>query len=35
MAKTRRVRLAGYVTSMGIRGMHIGLWWEGQKERDN
>jgi hypothetical protein len=21
--------------SNGVRGMHIGYWWEGQKERDH
>jgi hypothetical protein len=30
--KTRRMRWAGHVARMGIRGMHIGYWWESQKE---
>jgi hypothetical protein len=25
---------AGHVARMGRRGMHIGFWWEGQKERN-
>jgi hypothetical protein len=28
------VRWAGHVARMGIREMHIGYWWESQKERD-
>jgi hypothetical protein len=35
MMKSRRMRLAGYVAKMGRRGMHIGYWWESQKERKN
>jgi hypothetical protein len=31
--KSRRVRWAGHVVRMGRRGMHIGYWWESQKER--
>jgi hypothetical protein len=31
--KSRRMRLAGDVVRMGRRGMYIGFWWEGQKER--
>jgi hypothetical protein len=35
MIKSRRIRLAGHVTRMGRRGMHIGYWWGSQKERDH
>jgi hypothetical protein len=28
------MRLARHVARMGQRGMHIGYWWERQKERD-
>jgi hypothetical protein len=31
--KSRRMRWAGQVARMGKRGMHIGYWWEIQKER--
>jgi hypothetical protein len=31
--KSRRMRWAGHVARMGRRGMHIGYWWEIQKER--
>jgi hypothetical protein len=34
MIKSRRMRLAWYVARMGRRGMHIGCWWESQKEGD-
>jgi hypothetical protein len=34
--KSRRIRLARHVARMGgRRGMHIGYWWESQKERNN
>jgi hypothetical protein len=34
MIKSRRKRWAGHVALMERRGMHIGYWWESQKERD-
>jgi hypothetical protein len=34
MIKSRRMRWPGHVARMGRRGMHIGHWWESQKERD-
>jgi hypothetical protein len=34
MMKSKRMRWAGHVARMGRRGMHIGYWWESQKERD-
>jgi hypothetical protein len=30
--KKVRIRWAGHVAQMGKRGMHIGYWWERQKE---
>jgi hypothetical protein len=35
MINSRRMRWAGYVAQMGLRGMHIGFRWETQKERDH
>jgi hypothetical protein len=33
MIKSMRMRLAGHVSCMGRRGVHIGFWWESWKER--
>jgi hypothetical protein len=35
MIKSRRMRGTGHVARMGIRGMHVGYWWESHKERDH
>jgi hypothetical protein len=32
MIQSRMMRLAMHVSRMGRRGMHIGYWWEIQKE---
>jgi hypothetical protein len=32
--RRRRMRWARHVAQMGLRGMHIGYWWESQKERE-
>jgi hypothetical protein len=33
--KSRKMSWRGHVPRMGRLGMHIGYWWESQKERDN
>jgi hypothetical protein len=33
MFKSRRIKWAGHVAGMRIRGMHEVFWWESQKER--
>jgi hypothetical protein len=33
--KLRRMRWAGSVARMKRRGMHVGYWWESQKETDH
>jgi hypothetical protein len=34
MIKSRKIRWTGLVARNGVRrGMHIGYWWESQKER--
>jgi hypothetical protein len=35
MIMSRRMRGEGHITGMGRRRMHIGYWWEGQKDRDH
>jgi hypothetical protein len=33
--ESRTMRWAGHVVQRGKRGMHVGYWWESQKERDH
>jgi hypothetical protein len=33
--KPRRIRWAGQASQMGRRGMHVGYWWESQKEKEH
>jgi hypothetical protein len=35
MIETRRVRWAGHIARMVTRGIHVGHWYERQKERDH
>jgi hypothetical protein len=35
MIKSKGMRWAGPVARIGRKGMHIGYWWESQKEGDN
>jgi hypothetical protein len=35
MIKSRRMRWLGHVAQMEEKGMHIGYWWESQKEQDH
>jgi hypothetical protein len=35
MIGPRRMRWAGHVEHTARRGMHIGFWWESQKERNH
>jgi hypothetical protein len=32
MITSRRMQRAGHIVRMGIRGLHIGYWWESQKK---
>jgi hypothetical protein len=35
MIKSRMMRWTGHAARVERRGMHIGHWWESQKERDH
>jgi hypothetical protein len=35
MIKSMRMRWAGHAARMGRRRMHMGFWWEIQKEKDH
>jgi hypothetical protein len=35
MVNSRRMRWARHIARMGRRGMHVGFWWESQKEIDH
>jgi hypothetical protein len=32
MIKSKRMRWAGHVARMWVRGMHVGYWWENEKQ---
>jgi hypothetical protein len=34
MIKSRRMRWTGHAARMETKGIHIGYWWENEKERD-
>jgi hypothetical protein len=35
ITKSRRMKWIGHAAQMGRREMHIGSWWENQRERDH